>query len=364
VGRRISSTLAAAGGAIVLAVSAKAAAPRLRTVTVATGLHEPVAVAAPRGETARLYVAEQSGLIRIAEGGRLLPRPFLDLRKLVWDKELAGMLAFAFDPDFARTHRIVVDYVGRDEAVHVVEYDATPTAARPSSARELLRVELGQPVDPDGHFGGGLAFGPDGLLYVGVGDGLQPPAAQDPSSPLGKLIRLDAHSADPAPETIGYGLRNPWRLSFDAATGDLYVADVGASRWEEVDFVPRSAAWPLNFGWPRLEGRSAYRTSQALGPGTPVAPLLVYPHPSKGCSAVVGGGVDRGNAVPSLHGRYVFADFCRGRVYSVRAGGRDRSMRLELALPTLISSLAVVNGQVYAVAYSYGKSAVYRLAPA
>lgn len=355
--------LAAATAAVLSATVAATAAPaKLRAVPVVAGLHEPVAVAAPPGERTRLYVAEQSGLIRVSEGGRLLPRPFLDLRTLVWDKDLAGLLALAFDPHFAQTHRVVVDYVGRDKDVHVVEYRASRAAANPASRRELLHVPIPRPVDPNGHFGGGLAFGPGGLLYVGVGDGDTAAAAQDPASLLGKLIRIDPRKATPAPEVVAYGLRNPWRLSFDAATGDLYVGDVGESRWEEVDFVRRSTPWPVNFGWPRFEGRRDFSASHELGPGRLEAPLLVYPHPRKGCSAVIGGGVYRGHALPPLRGRYVFADFCRGRLFSVRAGGRDHAMRLEAAIPSLISSLAVLNGQVYVVAYSYTKSSVYRLA--
>jgi glucose/arabinose dehydrogenase len=176
----LGTTLAAA----VAASSGSAARPQL--VPVARGLHSPVYVTAPSSEPRRLYVVEQRGLARVVAGGRLLPRPFLDLRRLVLHKELAGLLSLAFAPDYRRSRRLYVDYVGRDHDVHLVEYRAGGRRVR-----ELLHVVI--PLRSDNHYGGQLAFGPDGFLYVGIGDGNTKAAAQDPESLLGKLVRIDVH---------------------------------------------------------------------------------------------------------------------------------------------------------------------------
>lgn len=342
----------------------RAKVDRLRLVPVATGLRQPVGVAAQPGVPGRLYVAEQSGLVRVLDRGRILARPYLDLRPLVWKKDLSGLLGLAFDPTFAHTHRLIVDYVGNDRAVHIVEYRGTRSSASPDSARELLRVELPKPGDSDAHFGGGLAFEPDGRLLVGIGDGATGDSAQDPATLLGKLVRLDLNAPTPEPEIIGAGLRNPWRIADDRVTGDVYVADVGDTRWEEVDVVRYDTPWPVNFGWPRFEGRSQHADTP-LGPGTLQMPLVVYPHPKKACSAVVGGAVYRGKDIPALRDRYVFADFCSGHVLSVRAGGGSTATRLEVAVPSLVSSLGVgADGELYVVAYSYKVSRLYRLASA
>ena len=328
---------------------------------VARGLQSPVYVTAPRSEPRRLYVVEQRGLVRVVAGRRLLPRPFLDVRRLVLHKELAGLLSLAFPPDNRRSRRLYVDYVGRDHDVHVVEYRAAGGRAAPSTARELLHVDI-PTTSPDNHYGGQLAFGPDGFLYVGIGDGTKKAAAQDPESLLGKLVRIDVRRQPARPEIVAYGLRNPWRFSFDRATGDLLVGDVGADTWEEVDVLPRGARRPVNFGWPAYGGRTRLGEPAPSGPGKLVFPALVYHHARKGCSAVVGGYVYRGRMLPSLRGRYVYGDFCSGKVWSVRIrGGRARDRRLETSVGSLVSSFGEdAAGELYVCAYGNGPGSLFR----
>jgi glucose/arabinose dehydrogenase len=341
--------------AAVAVSSGSAARPKL--VPVVRGLHSPVYVTAPSSEPRRLYVVEQRGLVRVVAGGRLLPRPFLDLRRLVLHKELAGLLSLAFAPDYRRSRRLYVAYVGRDHDVHLVEYRAGGRRIR-----ELLHVVIPS-RSPDNHYGGQLAFGPDGFLYAGFGDGNAKAAAQDPASLLGKLVRIDVRRPGAQPEIVAYGLRNPWRFSFDRVTGDLLIGDVGADTWEEVDVLRRGTPRPVNFGWPAYGGRERLAQPAPSAPGRLIFPALVYRHARNGCSAVVGGYVYRGRAVPALRGRYVYADFCAGKVWSVRLrGGRASDRRLEASLASLISSLGEdAARELYVVAYSYRTSPLYRL---
>ena len=334
-------------------------------VPAVRGLRAPVGVTAPRSEPGRLYVVEQRGLVRVVQGARLLARPFLDVRTVVLDQELAGLLSLAFAPDYARSRLFYVDYVGRDRDVHVVEYRSDGRRALPGSAREILHVAVPSKT-PDNHYGGQLAFGPDGRLYVGIGDGNTRAAAQDPASLLGKLVRLDVGREPIEPEVVASGLRNPWRFSFDRATGDLYVGDVGADTWEEVDYLPRGTRWPVNLGWPAYGGRARTSEPAPSAPGRLVFPALVYRHRGKGCRAVVGGYAYRGRAVPALRGRYVFGDFCESTVSSVRIlAGHAEGLRSEARLGRLLSSFGEdARGELYVCAYSSTSGTLFRLAQA
>jgi glucose/arabinose dehydrogenase len=353
------------GGAVSASARAVSEIESITLVRVVGGLRAPVDVGAPAAEPEHLYIVEQGGLIRTLARGRLLARPFLDIRRLVRAKELSGLFSLAFDPNYGRSRLFVVAYVGRDFDLHVVRYRSRAGVATPSSAHELLHVEM-PTNDTNNHFGGDLAFGPDGRLYIGVGDASMPAAAQDPDSLLGKLIRLDAQTDSPIPELVALGLRNPWRFSFDRGTGDLYIGDVGARRWEEINYVRRGSSSPINFGWPAYEGRKRGGTrSHPLEP-PPTPPLFVYPHASKGCSSVVGGYVYRGRLIPALRGRYLFGDFCSADIRSIQVvAGKARKLRTELSgsrLPGLLSSFGEDSrGELYAVAYTYKLSQLYRL---
>lgn len=339
-----------------------AAPPRIGLAPLPGVLRAPVYATAPTAEPHRIYVVEQSGLVRIFDHDRLLPAPFLDLRRVVLAKGLAGLLSLAFPRDYERSRRLYVDYVGRDHAIHVVEYRSRGLHVLASSARELLTIPVSTTGDDD-HFGGQLAFGRDGLLYVGVGDGRVPEAAQDPTSLLGKLLRLDVRKPDAQPQILAYGLRNPWRFSFDSATGDLYIGDVGADTWEEVDYLPRGTHWPVDLGWPAYGGLVPTGEPAPTAPGPLVRPVLVYRHRGGQCSAVIGGYVYHGHDVHALVGRYVYGDFCNGDISSLRiVGGHARDIRHYTHLGHLLSSYGVdARGELYVCAYTYGTSHLYRI---
>ncbi|HEX2496478.1 MAG TPA: PQQ-dependent sugar dehydrogenase [Gaiellaceae bacterium] len=281
-------------------------------------------LAAPRSAPGRLYVVQQNGLVRLVVGGRLRKAPFLDLRRRVSVGGEQGLLALAFHPQYRRNRLLYVHYSGLPNVTRVVEYRANRagTAALTRSARPIF--SLRQPGAE--HKGGELTFGPDGELYLGLGDGecCDDPTnrAQDLGQLFGKLVRFDV-GARPArpPEIVGYGLRNPWRLSFDRETGDLYVADVGAGLFEEVDYRPRAELDELvNYGWDVWEARATKEDKPRNPTGRLVFPVHAYPHVNRrGCSgSITGGYVYRGSAVPAARGRYFFGDYCGGEVWSLR----------------------------------------------
>jgi glucose/arabinose dehydrogenase len=316
----------------------------------------PADVAVAPGESRRLYVAEQRGTIRIAVGGRTLPSPFLDIRRLVKNSLLKGLFSVAFHPRYASDTRFYVDYVGNDGRVKVVEYRSRGGHAPPASARTVLDLDIGSD-----HYGGDLAFGRDGLLYVGVGDGSIGADSQRPASPRGKILRIDVDRSDATPEVVATGLRNPWRLSFDRRTGDLYIGDVGADAWEEVDYLPHDAETIPNYGWNLFEARQ--RTPAApLTPAPSVTfPVLAYRNPKKGCAAVVGGFVYRGRGAAAMRGRYFYGDLCSTAVWSFRlSSGRAVERRRErFTVPGGITSFGEGGrGELYAASQN-GK--VYRL---
>jgi len=305
---------------------------------IVQGLEAPVGVAQPRDGSGRLFVVLQPGEILIVEKGKLLPSPFLDIRKDVLWKAEAGLLSVAFHQDYAHNGRFFVDYVDRSQHTVVAEYRVSedPHRADPASARTLLRIE--QPTYIMN--GGQLQFGPDGLLYIGTGDGGSfgkgegADSAGDPHNHaqnthdlLGKILRIDVDRGDPysirndnpfadgkdgRPEVWAFGLRNPWRFSFDRENGDLFIGDVGETRREEIDRLPRGAPAPANLGWRRMEGSLCFKPPNDCDIGTLTGPLVEYTH-YQGC-AVIGGYRYRGNAYPQARGLYLFADFCKGEL--------------------------------------------------
>jgi glucose/arabinose dehydrogenase len=294
---------------------------------IAHGLARPVGlVVAPGDPRRRLFVVEQRGAIRVIEDGRVQPRPFFTITGLSNGNE-EGLLGLAFAPDFATSGRLFVDYTSADRATHIVEYRVSrsdPDAVDPSSARELVRIA--HPFS--NHNGGELEIGPDGALYAGMGDGGSEDDplrnGQNPDTLLSKLLRFDLAAARPSPEIVHTGLRNPWRFTFDAKTGDLYIADVGQNLWEEVDVVPASSPGRSNFGWSVMEGAHCF--DRATGMTQPTCdqtgltlPVEEYSH-QHGCS-ITGGLVYRGKALPALDGVYFYADYCTGMLRSFRWQG-------------------------------------------
>lgn len=335
---RAQTLVAALAAAVVLVPGATPAVSRLGYVIVATGLRQPVQVVAAPGEPERLYAVERAGRVRVVEGRRLLPGSFVDIRPRVRSEGLLGLLSIAFHPRYQANRLLYALYTGGSGRVYVAELRARGGRARPQ--RTLLAARMS--TSAYAHAGGQLAFGPGGRLLVALGDGLDAAAAQDLDSPLGKVLRIDV---DP-PRVVALGLRNPYRMSFDRLTGDLFVGDVGEDDWEEINVVRRGTRGVPNFGWGSDEAHTA--------------PLLRYAHPRRGCAAVIGGYVYRGLEIPSARGRYFFGDTCSGRVWSIRAGVGRPVPRLEpFTVPQLSSFGEDSSAELYLVAR--GEGAVLKL---
>lgn len=304
---------------------------------VASGLVRPVDLQ-PDG-SGRLFVVEKIGHIHVIEDGLLVDTPFLNIEDRVNDSSNEmGLLGLAFHPNYAQNGYFYVNYTGSGGDTFISRFQVAannPYLADPASEFNLLR--LNQPFP--NHNGGGLAFGPDGYLYAGLGDGgaAGDPLdnAQNPKSLLGKILRIDVDHGDPYDipadnpfygiqddearrEIWRLGLRNPWRISFDKLTGDLYIADVGQNAWEEVNHLSPMDVSPINFGWPIYEGTHRYKGSLPEGPT--IMPVAEYSHQEGGCS-VTGGYVYRG-AMPEWNGIYLYGDYCSGLVWGLmRSGG-------------------------------------------
>ena len=328
---------------------------------VAGGLDSPLGVSHAGDGSDRLFIVEQTGAIRIVRDGELLDEPFLDVSEAIVSGGEQGLLGLAFHPDFARNGRFFIDYtdVNGDTVVAEVAVSEDPDRADEDSVLTLLQVD--QPYA--NHNGGQLAFGPDGYLYVAMGDG---GSAGDPENNgqdtdvlLGKLLRLDVDSGDPygipddnpfangggEPEIWAYGLRNPWRFSFDSKTGDLWIADVGQGEFEEINRRPADAGG-LNYGWDLMEGRECYE-GEDCDPAGKIVPISGYNH-DLGCS-VTGGYVYRAKDFPELRGGYVFGDYCSGLIWAIDATTRGFAEPVELMASGLsISSFGLDEaGELY-----------------
>jgi glucose/arabinose dehydrogenase len=340
----------------------------------------PLYVTAPPGDRRRVFVVEQAGRIMVVRGGKQLPTPFLDIRSKVTSGDEQGLLSLAFAPDYAQSGLFYVYYTEKSGTESMWEYHrASDDTADPNSARLVLRMDDPEP----NHNGGLMIFGADKLMYVGTGDGGggndQHGArgnAQSLSSLLGKILRIDPHASGARPysvpssnpfvgrsgargEIYSYGLRNPWRFSFDSATGDLSIGDVGQDEVEEIDFVRKGRARGTNFGWRPWEGRR--RNFDEPAPGA-VFPVITHTHAAGFCS-ITGGYVVRDKGVPGLYGRYVYGDFCnsRLRVATLRVGRRVQSRTLS-GVPTIsgVSSFGEdAAGRVYVTSLN---GPVYRFA--
>ena len=327
-----------------------------RPRALVSGLNAPLHAVGIKGQAGRLYIVEQGGLIRVFERGRLREAPFLDVRSIISAGGERGLLSVAFHPQYATNKRFYVNYTDRNGHTNVVEYRSNGTRAIPSSARRLLFVR--QPYS--NHNGGQVAFGPNGRLHVGMGDGGSggdpENRSQDLSTLLGKLVSIDV--ATKSARIEGLGLRNPWRFSFDRSTGDLLIGDVGQGQIEEVNFTPKTSPGLENYGWDVFEGRSKFE-DKALGPGKLVNPVAQYTH-DDGCS-ITGGHVYRG-ANRALRGRYIYGDFCSGIVWSVKvAGGNASGLRREsFKIPNLTSFAEDSAGELFAVS---GSGTISRLTP-
>ena len=332
----------------------------VRLVTVARGLDSPLHVASPRNERGRIYVVEQTGRIRVVVNGRLRARAFLDIRSRVRAGGEQGLLSVAFHPSYRRNRRLYVNYTDVNGHTRVVEYrsDRAGTRVLTRTRRQLLFVAQPYP----NHNGGQLAFGPDGFLYVGMGDGGSggdpQNRAQNLGDRLGKLLRINVNRRPSPVSIVGYGLRNPWRFSFDRATGTLWSGDVGQGSWEEINRTPRNSPGLENYGWDVFEGRARFENKEPNPAGRLVAPVHVYGRAGGNCS-VTGGFVYRGSAVPALRGRYVFGDFCSGLVWSLDGNGEGVRRESVPRINALSSFGEDARGELYVTSLD---GVVYRFA--
>lgn len=363
-------------------------ADAFQIVTFAEGFNTPLLATHAGDNSGRVFVVEQSGRIWIVDSdGQRLETPFIDLSGVVSQDVTVryserGLLGLAFHPDYAENGLFYVNYTDQDAGTtRVVEYSVSaddPNIADPNSDREILAIS--QPYA--NHNGGYMSFGHDGYLYISVGDGgagNDPLAVgQDPADLLGTIIRIDIDNQDDgfayavppdnpysldatlAPEVWAWGLRNVWRFSFDVATGDLYMADVGQSGWEEVNFQPVDSTGGENYGWPAYEGSQRHIGPEPLT--DVVMPVIEYDH-SVGCS-ITGGYVYRGEAIPTLDGYYLFSDWCSGRVWAGYRTSDDLWRFDEIAnLPVQVSSFGQDEaGEVYIIGYNSGE--ILRFEPA
>jgi glucose/arabinose dehydrogenase len=337
----------------------------------------PVYVTAPSGDRSRVFVVERAGRIRILLNGHKLSKPFLDISSGVSTNSERGLLSMAFPPDYASSGLFYVYFTDRRGDIHIQEFkrSSDPNVADVGSRRNVLTIPHHQFAN---HDGGQLEFGPDGFLYAGVGDG---GSEGDPSrngqklsTDLAKILRIDPHAgggrpfqipadnpfvnrAGARPEIWAYGLRNPWRFSFDRKNGALVIGDVGQDRQEEIDYAARGKSRGANYGWSVFEGTLHFNSGSAPGA---VKPVLVRTH-SAGWCAIDGGYVVRDRALKGVYGRYIYGDLCKSGIYSVvlGPGGARGNRSLGISVAQLVSFGQDAAGRVYAVSLN---GPVYRIA--
>ncbi|HVT44354.1 MAG TPA: PQQ-dependent sugar dehydrogenase [Thermoanaerobaculia bacterium] len=340
-----------------------------------SSLQSPVGAAHAGDGSGRLFILEQAGRIRVFQNGALLPEPFLDIAGRVRFGGEQGLLGLAFHPDFAANGFFFVNYTDSNGDTVVARYRLTADGAKGDPGSESVILHIEQPFG--NHNGGKIAFGRDGFLYIGMGDGGSggDPGnrAQNLGTLLGKMLRLDVDGASPYAippdnpfvsvagarvEIWALGLRNPWRFTFDRATGDLFIGDVGQNMWEEINHQPGVSRGGENYGWRRMEGFHCFNPSSNCNDGSLTLPILEYDR-GEGCS-VSGGYRYRGNRIAGLQGAYLFGDYCAGTIWAARQQG-DGSWHREVLLRTslAISSFAEDEaGEVHVVDHRGG---VYRI---
>lgn len=343
---------------------------RFGLTPIARGLEHPLLVTNAGDGSGRLFIVEQAGIVRVIRDGALAERPYLDVRHLVSAGGERGLLGLAFDPQFASNGRLYVNYTDRSGDTVVARFTVDdPASDRPRATGPdvLLRVE--QPYS--NHNGGNIVFGPDGLLWIGMGDGGSAgdpeDRAQDPRSLLGKMLTLDVRQPNAKPRVVVSGLRNPWRFSFDRATGDLWIGDVGQNAWEEIDHLPTGSIVGSNLGWNRWEGNHPYPPGTRRSRAGFTFPLLEYGHETG--RSVTGGHVYRGRRFPWLSGAYLYADFEAGWVAALRTERAEGAVkvaeqRVVLRDVGLCASLGEdENGEVYLCDWQNGVVSLITAAP-
>jgi glucose/arabinose dehydrogenase len=349
--------------------------PAIVLTPVVSGLASPVAIT--HAGDSRLFITLQDGRIVIWDGTRILPDPFLDIRSRVRSGGERGLLSVAFHPQYKTNGFFFVDYTDLNGHTMIARFSVSgdPNRADVNSFRQLLFIE--QPFT--NHNGGQLQFGPDGYLYIGMGDGGSGGdpnnRAQNLQDLLGKMLRIDVnadtYTIPPLNPFVGqtsrraeiwsYGLRNPWRFSFDRTTGDLWIADVGQGQWEEINFQSATSIGGENYGWRRMEGSHCFTPSSNCNDGSLVLPVVEYSHATGGCS-VTGGYVYRGGQSPRLHGTYIYGDLCSGVIWGSVRDATTNAISTRVLIDTSFSISTFgedLNGEVYVTDYENG--AIYRI---
>ena len=355
--------------------------PAISLIPVAGGFSLPVGITHAGDGSGRLFIVEQGGLVRIVKNGAVYPAPFLDVSsRLKSGTGEQGLLGLAFPPNYGPAHPyLYTNYTGTqgvgDTVISRFTASTDPDAAAPASEQQVLTI-----VQPfTNHNGGQLAFGPDGYLYIGMGDGGSAGDpfnnGQDSLTLPGKMLRVDVsspaggYSIPPGnpfvgnaafrPEIWALGLRNPWRFSFDRQTGDLFIADVGQGVYEEVNFQAAASIGGENYGWNIMEGMHCYNAASCDQTGLTL-PIAEYDH-SRGDCAVTGGFVYRGTLYPALQGTYLYGDYCSGRIWGLKITGTNVENRLLIESGLLISSFGEdEDGNVYVADHRSG--GIYRIA--
>ncbi len=378
----------------------------LSSVLIADGYKKPVFITSYPNNAKLLYIVEQAGLIKIINDGKKLSRPFFDINKRVVNPnrpgDERGLLGFAFHPNHTNNGKFYINYMDNDGNTIISEF-STNSELRANHKSERIILKLKQPYG--NHNGGDIQFGPDGYLYISIGDGGKAGdplnAGQDLSSLFGKIIRIDIEQEpygipksnpffgqkDKREEIWAWGLRNVWRFSFDKQTGDKYLADVGQNKWEEVNFEPASSKGGLNYGWRIMEANHCYDPKENCPTEGLIKPIIEYPndanHPAfafriieelsfsetdvEGCS-VTGGYVYRGQKIKSMQGQYIFGDYCSGNIWTLKVVNgkainfKNRTEEINIGggeFTTYISSFGQdSDGEIYIIDYNGG---IYKL---
>ena len=378
----------------------------LSSVLIADGYKKPVFITSSPNNAKLLYIVEQAGLIKLINDGKKLSRPFFDINKRVVNPnrpgDERGLLGFAFHPNHTNNGKFYINYMDNDGNTIISEF-STNSELRADHKSERIILKLKQPYG--NHNGGDIQFGPDGYLYISIGDGGKAGdplnAGQDLSSLFGKIIRIDIEQKpygipksnpffgqkDKREEIWAWGLRNVWRFSFDKQTGDKYLADVGQNKWEEVNFEPASSEGGLNYGWRIMEANHCYDPKENCPTEGLIKPIIEYPndanHPAfafriieelsfsetdvEGCS-VTGGYVYRGQKIKSMQGQYIFGDYCSGNIWTLKVVNgkainfKNRTEEINIGggeFTTYISSFGQdSDGEIYIIDYNGG---IYKL---
>ena len=379
---------------------------KLSSLLIADGYKKPVFITSYPNNAKLLYIVEQAGLIKIINDGKKLSRPFFDINKRVVNPnrpgDERGLLGFAFHPNHTNNGKFYINYMDNDGNTIISEF-STNSKLRADHKSERIILKLKQPYG--NHNGGDIQFGPDGYLYISIGDGGKAGdplnAGQDLSSLFGKIIRIDIEQKpygipksnpffgqkDKREEIWAWGLRNVWRFSFDKQTGDKYLADVGQNKWEEVNFEPASSKGGLNYGWRIMEANHCYDPKENCPTEGLIKPIIEYPndanHPAfafriieelsfsetdvEGCS-VTGGYVYRGQKIKSMQGQYIFGDYCSGNIWTLKVVNgkainfKNRTEEINIGggeFTTYISSFGQdSDGEIYIIDYNGG---IYKL---